>query len=162
MPLADRLIPEFEHEMRTTRRLLARVPWDRIAWRPHERSMTLGRLATHIAELPRWALRFEGDSFETSTDSAPEFAGLEVLLTRFDENVSAAREAIAAHPQERWGEPLTVTRKGAVFFTLQKKVVLRSVMLNHLIHHRGQLSVYLRLNDVPLPPIYGPSADEAG
>jgi len=154
-------LAEFDHEMKTTRRLLERLPGDRLSWKPHPKSMSLGRLATHIAELPRWGTRLTEEAFEVTTDPAPSLSSPAEILARFDANAASGRAGIAEKAEEEWREPLTVTRQGKTFFTLPKKVLLRNVLLNHLIHHRGQLSVYLRINDVPLPPIYGPSADEA-
>ncbi len=160
-PAKRAFLAEFDYEMKTTRRVLERLPGDRLSWKPHPKSRSLGRLATHIAELPRWGSRLGAETFEMTTDPAPSLSSPAEILARFDANVEAGRAGIAEKAEEEWGESLTVTRQGNTFFSLPKKIVLRNVLLNHLIHHRGQLSVYLRLNEVPLPPIYGPSADEA-
>lgn len=161
MAIVDPLLREFDHEMPTTRRVLERVPEDRLDWKPHPRSMSLRQLATHITELPRWGLRIEENSWAAGSEKAPAMTTTPEFLARFDENVASSRAAIARKSDEELRERLTVTRNGKTFFTLPKVTVLRRVLLNHLIHHRGQLSVYLRLNDVRLPSIYGPTADEA-
>jgi uncharacterized damage-inducible protein DinB len=166
MSIAQSLLPEFEHEMATTRRLLERVPEDRPEWQPHSKSMTLNRLASHVAELPGWTgmtLR------ETELDLLPPgateyqprtFAGREEMLAEFDRNVAEAKEVLAATDDAGFMVPWTLKKGGETLFTLPRIAVLRSWMMNHIIHHRGQLSVYLRLNDVPVPAIYGPTADE--
>lgn len=161
MSIIEPLLREFDNEMRVTRRVLERVPCDRLDWKPHSKSMSLRQLATHVTELPRWGLRIEGETWAVGSENAPPMASTTEFLARLDENVSASRAAIAQKTDEQLRERLTVTRGGETFFTLPKVSILRRVLLNHLIHHRGQLSVYLRLNDVPLPAIYGPSADEA-
>ena len=147
--------------MPVTRRLLERLPIEKLAWKPHAKSKSVGELATHITELPRWGLRIGQSTWAVGSEKAPPLVSTADFLARFDENVAASRAAIAGKTDEQLKERLTVTRNGAEFFTLPKVSVLRRVLLNHLIHHRGQLSVYLRLHDVPLPAIYGPTADEA-
>lgn len=160
MTIAETLLLEFDLEMPATRSLLERLPSDRLDWKPHSRSRSLGQLATHIAELPRWGLRIEGSSWAVGSEKAPPMTAVAEFLTRFDENVRAGRASIAAKTDGELRERLTVTREGQTFFQLPKVSVLRRVLLNHLIHHRGQLTVYLRLNEVPLPAVYGPTADE--
>jgi uncharacterized damage-inducible protein DinB len=162
MALRDSLLPEFDHEMGTTRRLLERVPTD-YAWKPHPKSMSLGGLATHVANLPQWtnftlehnALDLDGPMPRVQEATSPE-----ELLSTFDRNVTAARAAIAAAGDGELMAHWTLRRGSRELFTLPKVAVLRSFVVNHMIHHRGQLSVYLRLKDVPVPSIYGPSADE--
>ena len=161
MPIIDPLLREFDAEMPVTRRLLERLPIEKLAWKPHAKSKSLGELATHITELPRWGLRIGQSAFAVGSEKAPPLSSTADFLARFDENVAACRAAMAGMTDEQLKERLTVTRNGAEFFTLSKISVLRRVLLNHMIHHRGQLSVYLRLHDVPLPSIYGPTADEA-
>lgn len=164
MSIADSLLPEFDREMGLTRRLLERVPDGRFAWKPHDKSMTLGRLAEHLAELPTWAKVSIVDSGIEMTTGRP--AGYQSPATRaavlemFDVNVAAARAALSGRTDAELMAPWTLRAQGKEVFTMPKAAVLRSFVMNHIIHHRGQLSVYLRLHDVPIPSIYGPSADE--
>ncbi|HKF42707.1 MAG TPA: DinB family protein [Thermoanaerobaculia bacterium] len=156
----EAFLREYDVEMDTTRRLLARVPDSRLDWKPHPKSKSLGELATHVTELPRWGERLREGTFVVGSAQAPPMKTAEDFLKRFDRNVSENRSAIAALEDSDLGEEFTVLRQGQVFFKLSKRIMLRRVLLNHLIHHRGQLSVYLRLNDIPLPAVYGPTADE--
>jgi uncharacterized damage-inducible protein DinB len=162
MPLKDALLAEFDHEIGTTRKLLERVPDDRLAWKPHEKSMTLGRLATHLASIPRWAgLILNDTSFDLAAGPPPEpdrTSGTAVL-SLFDESRRQARAAMDKLDAE-YHATWTLMRGGQEVFSIPRIAALRSFVLSHLIHHRGQLSVYLRLIDVPVPAIYGPSADE--
>jgi uncharacterized damage-inducible protein DinB len=164
MPIVDALLPEYDREMGLTRRLLARVPDEHFAWQPHAKSMTLGRLAEHLAELPQWAaIAANQDGIEM----APKPPGHRPPATRaavlelFDRNVAAGRAALAGKTDAELMAPWKLTQAGRELFTMPKAAVLRNFVLNHVIHHRGQLSVYLRMHDIPLPSIYGPSADEA-
>jgi uncharacterized damage-inducible protein DinB len=162
MAIAESFLPELEGELATTRRLIERLPESRLDWKPHPKSTSLGELATHIVEMPRWGLRFENESFQVGTAKTPPMTTVEQFLARFDENAAAGLAAIAAKSDEQMKEEFTVLRaNGEVFFKLSRKSVVRRLLLNHLIHHRGQFTVYLRLCDVPLPPVYGPTADEA-
>lgn len=161
MRIAESFLPEFDAEMASTRRLLERVPADRLDWKPHPKSMSLGQLATHVTELPRWGTRFEASTFQIGSEKAPPLTTAAEFLARFDENVTGSRAAIERKTDDEMLQEFTVLRgNGEVFLRLKRKSLLRRVLLNHLIHHRGQLTVYLRQNDVPLPPIYGPTADE--
>jgi uncharacterized damage-inducible protein DinB len=163
MAIRDALLPEFDHEMGTTRKLLERVPDDTLTWKPHARSMTLGRLATHLAELPGWAQTVIRDGvFDIKPgEYTPRALGTRAeILALFDEKVAAARALIASMGDGEMMATWTLKSDGHDVFTLPKAAVLRSFLMNHVIHHRGQLSVFLRLRDVPIPPIYGPSADE--
>ena len=165
MAITDALLPEFDHEMATTRRLLERVPAGRLAWKPHVKSMSLGQLAAHLAGVPGWvAVIINQDSFDAGGEHAPqpEPASPSEILALFDKNVAAARNALASRTDAEYMAPWTFKQNGREMFTMPKVSVVRSFLLNHSIHHRGQLSVYLRLHDVPLPPIYGPTADERG
>ncbi|HKD18418.1 MAG TPA: DinB family protein [Thermoanaerobaculia bacterium] len=161
MSAIQELLPEFDHEMATTRRVLERVPADRLTWKPHPKSRSLGELATHVAELARWGIRFQKDSFQIGSEAAPPMKTAEDFVTRFDANVKDSREKLAGMGDDRMQGEFTVLKpSGEVFFKIPRHALLRSVLLSHLIHHRGQLTVYLRENDVPLPSIYGPTADE--
>jgi len=162
MALNEALLPEFDHEMQTTRRTLERVPEDKLAWKPHQKSMTMGGLATHLATITHWVDAVVGmDAFDVSTaPPTPELKSRQELLSAFDENVARARKTISATGDAAMMKPWSLIAGGKTMFSLPRIGVLRSFVLNHIIHHRGQLSVYLRLNDVSVPSIYGPSADE--
>lgn len=166
--IADMFLPELDHEMGTTRRVLERVPDGHMEWRPHPKSMTLGRLATHIAELPSFADRIlRHESFNIAPQAGETTYRPQTLATRqeildlFDRNVAAARELIAGTDDAAFGQTWSFLRGDQAIFILPRVAVVRSMMFSHVIHHRGQLTVYLRLNDVPLPSVYGPTADEA-
>jgi uncharacterized damage-inducible protein DinB len=166
MPLADWLIPEFDEEMAATRRVLERVPDGKAGWKPHPKSMTLGRLATLVAELPAWAVnavtRDELDIMPPG-GPAPKFAALESrarILELFDKNAGEARAAIARTADPEFQKPWVFKVAGRTVNTSPKFTVYRRTVLNHLVHHRGQLTVYLRLIGVPVPAVYGPTADE--
>jgi uncharacterized damage-inducible protein DinB len=159
--VASAFLPEFDAEMAATRRLLERVPADRLDWKPHPKSRSLGELATHVTELPRWALRMENESFQVGSEKAPPMRDAAAYVSRFDENAAAARAGLERAQDADMEKDFTVFKPdGEVFFTLKRRSLVRRVLLNHLIHHRGQLTVYLRELDRPLPPIYGPTADE--
>lgn len=161
MPIAQALLPEMDHEMATTRRLLERVPEDGADWRPHARSMTLGELAAHIANIPGYGAMVVGsEDVDLASAGAPQgFTTPAALLEQFDRNVEQTRAAVAAASDEALMEKWTMRNGDVVVMSLPRAAAIRTLFLNHLIHHRGQLSVYLRLRDVPLPSIYGPSAD---
>jgi uncharacterized damage-inducible protein DinB len=161
MTFAESFLEEFDPEMAATRRMLERLPESKLDWKPHAKSKSLGELATHIAELPRFGLRIHEDTWTAGSEKSPPMKTVAGFLARFDENVRESREAIAAMSDTDLDKDFAVLRQGQVFFALKKRAVLRRILLNHSIHHRGQLSVYLRLNDVPLPAVYGPTADEA-
>lgn len=165
MAVKDSLLPEFDHEMGTTRRVLERVPEADMAWKPHAKSFSLGQLASHIANIPTWAeSTFDLTVFDLATlgeDTRPKQpAELAPILAAFDANVKKARAKVNDQLDAAFFTPWTLKQNGQEVFTMPKIVVWRSFIMNHLIHHRGQLSVYLRLRDVPLPSIYGPTADE--
>jgi uncharacterized damage-inducible protein DinB len=166
MAIKDSFLPEFDHEMGTTRRLLERLPEADFAWKPHDKSFPLGHLAAHIANIPNWVgITMDGselDTAEIGEDGRPKPpASVAELLQRFDDNVKRARAKIDEQMDPAFFAPWTLKNSGQVMFTMPKVSVLRTFIMNHLIHHRGQLSVYMRLRDVPLPSIYGPTADES-
>jgi uncharacterized damage-inducible protein DinB len=165
MPITDALLPEFDHEMGTLRRVFDRVPEAQLTWRPHAKSMSMGELCAHLANIPFWCtatLRATSLDLDTIADDArPKSpASRAELLKTFDDKLTTARELLAKTTDGELMVPWTLTKGDETFFTMPRVMVLRTFVLNHLIHHRGQLSVYLRLNDVPVPPIYGPTADE--
>ena len=165
MALKDALLPEFDHEMGTTRRLLERVPEADLGWKPHEKSFSLGQLASHIANIPHWLdATCDLTVFDLASigdDARPkEPTSIADLLKTFDENVKKGRQKIDAQTDAAMLAQWTMKQGEHEILTMPRVAVLRSFIMNHLIHHRGQLSVYLRLRDVPLPSIYGPTADE--
>jgi uncharacterized damage-inducible protein DinB len=165
MSMCEALAAEMRQEAKTTRRLLERVPEESFGWKPHEKSMSLGRLAAHVAELPELiAPALLQPEFDFGSGDFKPFTPTSTaeLLEKFDRNIEAAAGLLEKQPDERMGEPWRLRSGDHVLFEMPRALVVRFVGLNHVIHHRGQLSVYLRLLDVPLPSIYGPSADEAG
>ena len=168
MALSDALLPEFDQEMANTRRTLERVPEDKLDWRPHEKSTTLGGLTTHLSNLPSWAsFALDRDALDIAPVGEPPLRLEQIktvgeALEMFDKNVAAARAAIAGASDEQLQQTWTLLHGGRTVFALPRAAVLRTVVMNHIIHHRAQLGVYLRLNDVPVPSLYGPSADEGG
>ena len=167
MKLGENMLPEFDHEMANARKTLERVPESKFDWKPHEKSMPMGRLASHVAEIPGWVgAILESDSFdtnppgETSGYQALQVTSNEELLGTFDKNIAAARAAIAGTEDAKMIQKWSLLSGGKTVFSMPKIAVMRSFIMNHLIHHRAQLGVYLRLNGVPVPSIYGPSADE--
>jgi len=161
MSITKSFLAELDHELATTRALLERVPFDQADWKPHPKSMSLGKLATHLVDLVGLGI---GVLTQPAVDlgTAPTAAGVAStaeLLARFDEQVKVVREALAGTEDASMGESWTMTFGSHTIATLPRAAAMRSAVLNHLIHHRGQLSVYLRLKDVPLPPMYGPTAD---
>jgi uncharacterized damage-inducible protein DinB len=167
MGLSEMLLPEFDHEMANTRKTIERVPEDKLDWRPHEKSMTLGGLTTHVANLPSWAAHgINLDELDIAPNGVPwrveQIKSRAEALENFDRNVADARAAIASASDEHLLQSWSLLSNGRTVMTLPRVAVLRSFVMNHLIHHRAQLGVYLRLNDVPVPSLYGPSADEGG
>lgn len=161
--LATAFLAEMENEAKTARACLERVPVDKFDWKPHEKSMTMGRLASHVAEMFGWTK-------ETLTQDVLDFAAgdftpfepktSEELLKFFDDHVATAKDVLNKTTDETFMTPWTMRNGEQVYFTMPKVAVMRTFVMNHIVHHRGQLSVYLRLNDIPVPSIYGPSADE--
>ena len=162
MPIVDALLPEFDHEMSVTRKLLERVPDDRMDWKPHSRSMSLGQLAQHVATLPGWgSMTLNQSEFDLSSQPpADPIRRRADLLATFDRLVGETRTALTGKTDAELMGPWALKKDGHAIFSMPKTSVWRSFVISHLVHHRGQLSVYLRLNDVPVPSIYGPSADE--
>jgi uncharacterized damage-inducible protein DinB len=166
MSISASLLPEFDMEMANTRKALERVPDDKLDWKPHQKSMSMGGLATHLANLPIWTVfTVNQDSLDLEPPGGGSFRVEEKrsrreILEDFDKNVAAARDAVAGASDEELLKPWSLLKGGVTLMTLPKIAVLRSFVMNHVIHHRGQFTVYLRLNDVPVPSIYGPSADE--
>ena len=161
--IASAFIAEIEQEAKVTREMLSRIPADKFDWKPHEKSMSFGKLASHVAEMFGYTpatlaqpeldfSKFDYKPFEpATTDDLVEF---------LDKNVNEAVDALRNTADGQFAESWTMRNGETVYFTMPKIAVMRSVVLNHIVHHRGQLSVYLRLNDIAVPSIYGPSADE--
>ena len=162
MSISQLLLPEFDQEMAGTRKLLACVPENRYSWQPHEKSMTLGRLASHVAELPKWAVETLKKTKLEISPGERAFAAQSngELMARFERNVAEAHSAIEAADDEDFEVPWSLVFDGRVAFTMPRYMVLRTVVLNHLIHHRAQLGVYLRENNIAIPGMYGPSEDD--
>jgi uncharacterized damage-inducible protein DinB len=165
MPIAQSLLPEFDHETATTRRLLECVPEGQASWKPHEKSMSLGELAAHLRNIPDWA---SATLKHTEVDINPPggrpstpspFQSVEALLRGFDESVKQCRAMLVNATDGEMMVPWTLKDGGRPVFSLPRVGVFRAFIMNHMIHHRGQLSVYLRLCNVALPNIYGPTAD---
>jgi uncharacterized damage-inducible protein DinB len=160
------LLGEYDHEMARTREALSRVPDEKFDWKPHAKSMAMGRLAAHIAQFPVWAkMTLETPQFDVAPVGGqpapqPELKTREQILAFFDQSVPAARAALAAASDQSMMEPWALLSGGKPIFTMPRVAVIRGMVMNHLIHHRAQLGVYLRLNDIPVPATYGPSADE--
>jgi uncharacterized damage-inducible protein DinB len=165
MPIAESILPEFDHEMATTRVLLERVPAERAGWRPHPKSRLLGDLAMHVARIPEWAsIALERTEFDASAPvndalTTPAYESAAQLLRVYDDNVRAARARLVRTTDGEFMVQWTLKNAGKVLFSMPRVAVFRSFILNHAVHHRGQLTVYLRLLDIPIPNIYGPTAD---
>jgi uncharacterized damage-inducible protein DinB len=164
MALIDALLPEFDREMGLTRRALERVPDGQFEWRPHPTSVTLGRLAEHLTEMPLWALTaMAASEFEASTRRPAGYtppATRAEVLTQFDTSLKNARPLLVNKTDAEFAAPWKLMNGGKEVFTAPKAMVMRNFVLNHMIHHRGQLLVYLRMLGVPVPSVYGPSGDE--
>jgi len=162
MPLVDALLPEFDHEMTVTRKVLERVPDGNFDWKPHQKSMSLGQLAQHVATIPTWGkVAMSQDAFDLAANpQAGQLPTRNDILTLFDRNVSDARAALVGKGDGEMMAPWALKRGAHTIFSMPKASVWRSFVMNHLIHHRAQLGVYLRMHDIALPSVYGPSADE--
>jgi uncharacterized damage-inducible protein DinB len=156
-------LPEFEEEMKNTRRMLERVPDGKFEYSPHTKSMNLAQLASHVAEVPTWVpYMIAQDEFDMPSDFKPDVVSTRAeLLEMFDKGVVQAREQIAKCGDDKWQQNWTFKVDGKSVMQMPRAAVVRSMIMNHMIHHRAQLGVYLRLNDVAVPGMYGPSADEA-
>jgi uncharacterized damage-inducible protein DinB len=162
MAIKDGLLADFDHEMGTTRKLLERLPDDKLVWKPHVKSMSLGGLATHLGNIPHWGGTILNEASFDLAAAPPhlqERTSRADILTAFDQ-VCAETRAWMDKTDAEYVAPWTLKRGGQEVFTVPRVAAFRSFVLHHIIHHRGQLSVYLRLNDVPVPAMYGPSADE--
>lgn len=161
MPISDSLIGELEQEAKTTRRVLERVPTDKLSWKPHAKSMSLGQLALHVASSPGNVAMLAKEN----VTSPPSFSQAEAtttaeILTALDSSVATAKDALAGWDDAKLMETWSLSANGKVMMAMPRIAVVRAIMLNHWYHHRGQLTVYLRLLNVAVPSVYGPSADE--
>ncbi len=161
--LADAILAELDREAQATRRILERLPEDKLGWRPHPKSMTLGQLAMHLASAPaQGATMFEKDTLVLPAEysESPPATSVKEIMSTLDDGLAAARHILESFDDERMAATWTVEREGKQLMALPRLAGVRAILLNHWYHHRGQMSVYLRLLDVPVPAIYGPSADE--
>ena len=167
MSYAASILPEFDEEMAKTRAVIERIPEDKYQWRAHSKSNTLGWNANHLAEIPGWVEgTIHGTEWDFSPPDGPDYqtpslASRDEILAAFDHSVSAARQAIELVTEGDMSEPWTLKYKGEPVFTMPRRDVIRKFVLNHIIHHRAVTTVYLRLIDVPVPGMYGPSGDES-
>jgi uncharacterized damage-inducible protein DinB len=163
MPLNESFLGELQHEAKLTRTMLERVPEDKLSWKPHEKSMSMGQLSSHIAEIPGWTTTtIEDDELDfAKSDYKPvEITSREQLLKMFDDNIAKAIESLKKTNDETLMGNWKMRSGEQIFFDMPRTQVLRGFILNHGVHHRGQMSVFLRLNNIPLPQVYGPTADE--
>ena len=161
MPIAAAMLSELQQEAKATRRMLDRVPGDKLAWKPHAKSMSLGQLALHIAQTPGNVAHLA----QADVTAPPQFRQVEAgslaeVLSAFDTSLAGASKALEGWGDAKMAETWTLSANGTPILSMPRMAVVRTIMLNHWYHHRGQLGVYLRLLDVPLPSVYGPSADE--
>jgi uncharacterized damage-inducible protein DinB len=163
MPLNEALLAELKLDSANTRKMLERVPTDKLSWKPHEKSMSVGRLATHVAELYSWLyLTVTQDELDLGKSYKRGNVGesTEAILDIFDKNIKEGKDILQDASDEVLNGNWTLRDGASVFFVMPRKVVIRNMIYNHIIHHRGQLSVCLRLLNVQVPGMYGPSADE--
>lgn len=167
MSVTDKLLPEFDREFANTRKFLALVPDDRLTWKPHAKSMEMGRLAWHVSDFPEFAFNVvtkPGLSFgvEDSKKRSTAWVGKTraAIVERFDQNLKAAREAVLGASDDTWDDRWQLSFSGQLVVDDSRAAVYRLVVMNHMIHHRAQLGLYLRLNEIAIPGVYGPSADE--
>ncbi|MDR3621663.1 MAG: DinB family protein [Paludisphaera borealis] len=166
MTFSETLLPEFDQEMANTRKVLERIPDDKLDWKAHPKSHTIGWNANHVADIPNWLVAVlttpsldiapvDGEPYVS-----PKLTSSREIVELFDRNVAAARKAITEVKDQDVGTPWTLAKGGEPIFTMPRSAMIRSFILNHLMHHRAHLCVYLRLNDLPVPGMYGPSGDE--
>jgi uncharacterized damage-inducible protein DinB len=166
MSYAETLLPEFDQEMASTRKVLERIPDDKLDWQAHPKSHTIGWNANHVADIPSWLVmvltspELDIAPVDGASYASPKLTSSRAIVELFDKNVAAARKALAEVKDETVGEPWTLAQAGKPIFTMPRAAVIRSMVLNHMMHHRAHLCVYLRLNDLPVPGMYGPSGDE--
>ena len=167
MAMNQALIGEFDHEMANTRKTIERVPDAQFDWKPHAKSFSMGALAGHIAFIPQWAkITIEQPEFDVNPAGGqpvqpPPLKTRADILAYFDKGVAETRAALMSASDQNLMAPWSLLSGGKTVFTMPRIAVLRSMIMNHLVHHRGQLTVYLRMNDLPVPALYGPSADES-
>ena len=167
MTIGQSMLPEFDNEMANTRRVLERVPEDKLDWKAHPKSNTIGWVAMHLANIPTWiGYTLNQDSLDLNPSGeapvvAPIAKSRQEILDNFDKNVAEARRLLESADDAEFAKPWTLLNHGAEIFTMPKGAIIRTFVLNHIIHHRAILCVYLRLNDIPVPGLYGPSADES-
>ncbi len=165
--ISQSMLPEFEHEMANLRKTLERVPEGKPDFRPHAKSMTLSQLAGHLVEIPTWAtMTIAQDEFDVDPVQGPKYQPYVMktraeLLAKFDADLRQARESLAGTTDDRMMATWTLKSRGQTTLAMPRVAVFRSFVMNHMVHHRAQLGVYLRMNDVPVPGLYGPSADES-
>lgn len=166
MSYAEMILPEFDQEMANTRKVLERIPDDKYDWKAHPKSHTIGWNANHLADLPNWiVMTLAHPSLDIApvggaTYQSPQLQSRKEILELFDRNVAAGRKALAAVKDEEMTQPWSLLRGGMPIFTMPRSAVVRGFVLNHIIHHRAHVCAYLRLNDIPVPGMYGPSGDE--
>jgi len=166
MSISASLLPEFDQEAAGTRKTLERLPEDKLDWRPHEKSMTMAGLATHIANMLNWGvITIAQNEFDVQPQGSEPYREEPVksraeLLEKFDASLASFRAALAGASDEAMMENWSLLAGGNVLFTMPRVACIRGMIMNHIIHHRAQLCVYYRMNDIPVPALYGPSADE--
>jgi uncharacterized damage-inducible protein DinB len=166
MTISNTLLPEFDQEMANTRKTLERVPDGKADWKPHAKSMPLGVLSSHIANIPFWlVMTMNQDALDIAPPGQPPFvtpqaSSTKELLEFFDKNMSEGRAGLVKASDEHWMQPWSLLAGGQTLMTMPRIACYRTFVMNHSIHHRAQLGVYLRLNDIAVPGMYGPSADE--
>ena len=166
MSIGKSMIPEFDMEMANTRKMLERIPDDKLDWKIHEKSNTIGWVANHLADIPAWVdMTLSHDAFDVEpepgqTYQQPNEQSAAAIVALFDKNVSQARRLLEEVEDQKLHEPWKLLKQGEEILTMPRIAVIRTWVLNHTIHHRAHLCVYFRVNDVPVPGLYGPSADE--